>query len=196
MCEIGAAGTIRRMRSSTRVLSLLAVLGLSACGGAPWEVIMQSGPPSALLSVNQLSIAVDSTQLMVNGKPVAEVNAEEDDFPGAVSGMEAAFGTAFQGYSGVPIVPAMGPPQPQEFRVTARFVEVDPGKYAFVYARDTVLVARVVFTFGMNVVDEIEVRTVVDASRRQPSIVQRMQIAGRITGERGAQYFRQARGGS
>ncbi len=162
---------------------------------------MQSGPPSALAGVQQFSVAADRSQLMISsGRTLeAELAARDPDeaqaLVNALSLMESSFSTGFAGQSGVPTIPGTAPPQPNEARVTIRWVFLDPGKYAFVYARDADVRARVVFTIGPNVVDEIEIRRVVNASSRQASINERVQIAGEQIGRLAGKYVRRAQSG-
>jgi hypothetical protein len=181
-------------RSRWLLLSIPALVLVASCG-PPWRVIVQSGPPSALAGVPALTISTDSSTLSVNGKSLQQVYAEEESFPEAVSNMESGFLSGFTQYAGVPVTPMPTPPGPQEVRVVARFSEVDPGKYAFIYARDTVLTTHVLFIMGGQVVDEIQITRKVSASMSQPAIIQRMRIAGQLSGELAARFFRRARSG-
>jgi hypothetical protein len=183
------------MRARHLSLAVAPLLLLLASCGPPWRVIVQSGPPSALTGVTALTMSVDSSALVVNGKPMQQVIAEEPDFPQAVQNMEAGFMTIFTQQAGVPVTPMQTPPGPQEVRVVARFTEVDPGKYAVIYRRNTVLTAHIMFIMNGQVVDEIQTVRQAEASLSQPSIIQRMGIAGRLTGELAAKFFRRAQQG-
>ena len=113
----------------------------------------------------------------------------------AITMMESSFATGFASQGGVPTIPATQPPQPNEARVTIRWLYLDPGKYAFVYARDTDVRARVVFTVGAAVVDEIEIRRVVDSNSRQGSINERVNIAGEQIGRLAGKFLRRGAAG-
>ncbi len=188
---------MRTLRIALLAASSLLVI---SCG-PPWTVIVQSGPPSALAGVQQFSVAADRSQLMISSNRTldAELAARDPDeaqaLVSAITTMESSFGTGFASQAGVPTIPGTAPPQPNEARVTVRWVFLDPGKYAFVYARDTDVRARIVFTVGASVVDEIEIRRVVDANSRQGSIVERMQIAGEQVGRLAGKYVQRARAG-
>lgn len=177
------------------LLSLLLLLG--GCG-APWTVILKSGPPSALAPITQVTMASDQSQMMVNDHPLPQEMAardpeEQQALADALAGMETAFATGFTNDAGVPTLPAATVPLEGEARLTVRWTFIDPGKYAFIYARDSVLRARVVFSVGDAVVDEIEIERTVDANRRQGSIVERLRIGGEEIGRLAAKYFVEAR---
>jgi hypothetical protein len=184
-----------------RIIILAAVSSLLISCGPPWTVIVKSGPPSALAGVQQFSVAADRSQMMISSNRTldAEVAARDPEdgqaLLAAVAAMESSFATGFASQGGVPTIPATADPQPNEARVTIRWLYLDPGKYAFVYARDTDVRARVVFTVGASVVDEIEIRRVVDANSRQGSIQERVNIAGEQIGRLAGKYVRNAQSG-
>jgi hypothetical protein len=182
--------THRGLRSSL----LFVALTLIGCG-PPWAVIQQSGPPSALQGAPQVTAAVDFSQLTFGGKTLdqmmAERNPEEQQALNDVfAAMAEAFPVALAERLAVPVVAASGPPQPGEVRVTAQFLDGDLGKYVFVYARDSFLTTNLVWSVGGQDVDVIQTRVVVQASRSQPAIIQRMRIASTNTGRLGAEFFR------
>jgi len=171
---------------------------MAGCG-PPWRVIRQSGPPSALRGATQVIVATDLSAMYVNGKTVDQVMAERSPdeqraMGEAIAALQTGFIQGFATNTRVSAPVAQGPPMRGEgVRVTARFTNVDPGKYAFVYTRDTMVTARIVWTIDGQVVDEIETTRRVDASMSQPAIIQRMRIGGRRTGELAASFFRRAR---
>lgn len=185
----------------SRLLLVLALATLSSACGPPWTIITQSGPPSALASVQQVSVVADRSQMMIssNRSLEAELAARDPNeaqaLLAAISGMESSFATGLASQAGLPTMPAAADPGPQEARVTVRWIFLDPGKYAFVYARDTQITARIVFTIGATVVDEIEITRKVDANSRQGSIVERVNIGGDAVGRLAGRYLANARAG-
>jgi len=185
------------MRIAQLLVTLVALALLSSCG-PPWTVIVQSGPPSALASVQQLTVAADRSQMMISQRPLQQELAardpnEQQALLEAIATMESSFATGFASQGGVPTLPATTAPLPNEARITVRWTYLDPGKYAFVYARDTRITTRVVFTIGATVVDEIEITRGVDANSRQGSIVERVTIGGEAVGRIAGKYLANAR---
>ena len=80
-----AAGYSAMMHSSIRNLALafvaLGAVTPTLAGCAPYKVVQQSGPPSALQGVQQVAVSFDWSQVQVAGKPeaayLAEKSAEE-----------------------------------------------------------------------------------------------------------------------
>ncbi|RLB50640.1 MAG: hypothetical protein DRJ42_18425 [Deltaproteobacteria bacterium] len=182
-------------------LGLIASLALlSASCSPPWTVIVKSGPPSALAAVQQFSVAADRSQMMVGDHSLNDELANRDPeeqqaLLEAIAGMETSFAAGFSAQSRMPTLPATTAPMPNEARITIRWTYVDPGKYVFVYARDSVITARILFTVGATVVDEIEITRSVDANRRQGSIVERLNIGGDTIGRLAGKYVAQVRAG-
>ncbi|HJK95113.1 MAG TPA: hypothetical protein RMH85_25570 [Polyangiaceae bacterium LLY-WYZ-15_(1-7)] len=175
--------------------ALLAALLIGGVGcGPPWQVIQQSGPPSALRGAQQVSVATDFSQLMIRNRTLDQEMAARD--PNEQAAMQEVINVMDQNFRqelslrlGVPVVPAQGPPQPGEVRVVARWTYMDMGKYAVIYARDTDLRTRLVWSVGPQVVDEIEVRAVRNADRYHPAIVQRVGAAAQVTAQLAARFF-------
>lgn len=190
------------MRPSPSVLlaALIPVALAAASCSPPWTVIVRSGPPSALAPIQQFSLAADRSQMMVGRHSLPEeLNgrepAEQQALLEAIAAMETAFSGGFTAQSGMPTLPATTAPMANEGRITIRWTFLDPGKYAFVYARDSVLTARILFTVGATVVDEIEITRKVDANPRQGSILERLNIGGDAMGRLAGKYVVQERAG-
>jgi hypothetical protein len=186
--------------SQSPLIAALALTLLAACG-PPWTVIARSGPPSALAPVTEITLAADRSQMMISSDRMLEAELaartpeERQALLDAIAGMESSFATGFAGQAGIPTLPAGAEPKPGEARITVRWTYLDPGKYAFIYKRDSQITARIVYTIGATVVDEIEITRSVGASRRQASIVERLNIGGDQIGRLAGKYLANARAG-
>lgn len=184
---------------SNRPIALVTLALLAACA-PPWAVIRQSGPPSALAGAQQVSVATDFNSLMMGGLPVAQYIAshapeEQAAFQEVLRATDEGFRAELANRLMVPTVAAMAPPQPGEVRVTARFVFMEQGKYAFIYKQPSELTTRLVWSVGGVEVDEIETYVRVTAEINRPAIIQRLRIAATITARHAASFFARAQEG-
>lgn len=186
------------MRIPPAALSLTAAaaltLTLGACG-APWKILQQSGPPSALRGVQTLGVSFDYSRVSLGGQD------EEAWLAGKSEEDRAKFqevkDKADEGFmlrlpevlGGVTVQPAGGA---DEVTLTVEYTMLEQGKYAVFYAAPTVLKANLVFAVGGQVVDKIFVQTSVDASVYRPSILQRIGVAGYNLANVAARYFKES----
>jgi hypothetical protein len=186
------------MGISTAALSLTVAaalsLGLSACG-APWKVLQQSGPPSALRGVQTLGVSFDYSRVSLDGQDEESFLAGKSEEDRAK--FEEVKDQADEGFMarlpevlpGVHIQPAGGA---DEVTLTVQVTLLEQGKYAVFYAAPSVLKANLIFAVGGQVVDKIFVQTSVDATVYRPSILQRIGVAGYNLANAAARYFKES----
>ena len=165
---------------------------------APWRVVVQSGPPSELAQIEQLSVATDFSELSIDGEPLRQFLAqrpreENQAFQEVLRSMDEGFRAELQNRMQVPLAHAAAPPGRREARLTARFVELRQGKYGFAYKLPSELRTRLRWTIGHRLVDEIETFVRVGANRQRPSIIQRLRIAATISARYAAAFFRESK---
>ncbi|MFO7564172.1 MAG: hypothetical protein R6X02_16115 [Enhygromyxa sp.] len=181
-----------------RALPMLAVLVLalvsSAC--AHYEVLRQSGPPSALQGVNNIAVTYDYSEIAISDKRMSEeqwletrekdehrntyLETKESANTGVVEGLTKKLG-------GVTVT--AGEAAPGGIQATIVYEEWEEGMYAGVVAWPSRITARVVFSVDGQVVDEIRIRTKEDASLYTPAPQQRLRTCGKRVGEHTAEYI-------
>jgi hypothetical protein len=181
-----------------RALPLLAVLTLVLFGSAcrRYEVIQQSGPPSALQGVNNIAVTYDYSQIAISDKRMSEAQwletREKDEHrntyletkdsanTGVVTGLTSKLG-------GVTVT--AGEAAPGAIQATVVYEEWEEGMYAAVVAWPSKITARIVFSIDGQVLDEIRVRTQETASIYTPAPQQRLHTCGKRLGEVTAEYI-------
>lgn len=170
-----------------------------AAGCAPWKVIRESGPPSALKGAPRIEVAFDYSQASLGGMPEAAWIArqppdEQAAYDEVKRGMDAAFIAAIARSAGVSVVPMApgAPPSADAAQLTVQYTFIEQGKYAVVFRMDSQVDA--ILSWGRNgqVTDQIQIRQTVEATLTRPAILQRMSVAGDRIGELGARFFREA----
>lgn len=166
----------------------------SAC--INYEVLKQSGPPSALVGMTGLSVAYDYSQIAISNKRMSEQQwletREKDEHRntyletknsanvGVVEGLNKWLG-------GVPISVGVAPAG--AVQATVVYEEWEEGMYAGVVAWPSEITARIVFSKDGQVLDEIRIRTKEDASLITPAPQQRLHTCGKRIGEYTAEYI-------
>ena len=181
-----------------RAFALVVAFGvLVGCSSPPWTVIRQSSP-SALRDHQKMTVQVSSESLTMAGEPLeswlaARPEKERTSMQEVIQQTGEGFRVGVDESLSIELASASGPPTPDELRLTAHLVDIIKGKYAVMYSSPSTLRARLVWTVGDVVVDEIETQISVAASVYKPAVLQRMKECGRRTGRRAAKYFESAR---
>lgn len=173
------------MKSALRNLALaFVVLGAATptlAGCAPYKVLQQSGPPSALQGVTQVAVSFDWSQVQVAGKPeaayLAEKSAEEQaDFQVIKQETDAAVleGMKDKAGPGVSFTAAAAGGDPAAPSVVVQYVAVTTGIYTHVVNLPTKVQTRFQWSRDGKVTDIIEARAMVSASITTPSDHQRV----------------------
>jgi hypothetical protein len=170
-------------------------LGLvcAACGHQPWVVVKQA-TPDPFVGKNQFTIeALDFSHVQVGDRPneaafLQDKEAKEkDDWENAKKGMNESFNTSLaEAGAGL----AFAPGAPYVVKPMVSFA--DPGKYAVVYSRSTVvnMTVQVVDASNQQVVDEFGIRADVGASIYDPSADHRLREATETLGKLTARYVK------
>lgn len=187
---------IARLR---RALPLLAVLVLALLGTgcfAHYEVLRQSGPPSALTGVTSLTVSYDYSQIAISDKRMSEQQwldtREKDEHrqtyletkESANTGVVEGIGNKMGG-----VALSVGQAPAGAIQATVVYEEWEEGMYAGVVAWPSKITARIVFSKDGQVLDEIRIRTHEDASLYTPAPQQRLHTCGKRVGEYTAEYI-------
>lgn len=173
---------------------MLTLVLVSAC--AHYEVLRQSGPPSALVGMSSLTIKYDYSQIAISDKRMSEqqwldtrekdehrqtyLETKESANTGVVEGLTKKLG-------GVSL--AVGDAPAGTMQATVIYEEWEEGMYAGVVAWPSKITARIVFSQDGQVLDEIRIRTKEDASLYTPAPQQRLHTCGKRIGEFTAEYI-------
>jgi LysM repeat protein len=189
-----------------RCVWLLVPAMLVGCGGVPWTIIKQSGPPSALKGSSQVAVFFDYTGMQVGGmggdKPeaqwVAEKSVEEADYATTWATLKGNWEqnvlSAFTENS--PLAVKRGtpgtPPPDSAAVVTFTLNNLQMGKYMVFGATQSGV--TVTHTWGRHgaIVDEIQTRTTVTPGITNPSIQQHVVDMGETTGKLAAKFLERA----
>ncbi len=192
------------MQASLRRLILTSALLVSAApaltGCAPYVIVQQSGPPSALKGVQQVTVRFDWSQVRVIGKSEAEYLAEktpeeQKDFLVIKGETDAAILQGLQqSVAGVRFAPGGAEVDPQAPGLVVQYAEVQTGIYTFVYNTPSKVLARFIWSSGGKVSDVIDTQSTVGASMSTPSDHQRMEMVGRNLGKQAGKYVVKAQG--
>ncbi len=177
-------------------LLALILLALVSTACVRYEVIKQSGPPSALSDMTALSINYDYSQIAISNKRMSEqewldtrekdehrntyLETKESANVGVVEGLSKKLG-------GVTIT--AGEAAAGAVQATVIYEEWEEGVYAGVVAWPSKITARVVFSKDGQVVDEIRIRTQEDATMVTPAPQQRLHTCGQRIGQHTAEYI-------
>jgi hypothetical protein len=192
------------VKTTLRHLTLASVLLGAAAptlgGCAPYTVVQQSGPPSALQGASQVAVSFDWSQVAVLGKTeeayLSEKTAEErQDFQVIKQETDAAILQGLQENAG-PGVTFVGPGgDPAAPAVVVQHMEVQTGIYTYVVNLPTKVRTRFLWRSDGKVTDVIETRAMVSAGITTPSDHQRMGMAGRSLGKAAGKFFVASQGG-
>lgn len=193
-----SAGT--RLRHLALAVALIsASAAATAC--APYSVVQQSGPPSALQGVTQVAVRFDWSQVKVLGKSeqeyLSEKNAEEQaDFAKIKLETDAAILQGLQDGGGgaqfTAAAPDLDAAAPQ---VVVKYGYVQTGIYTPVYSLPSKATTRLEWSRDGKVTDVIETSSTIGASLTTPSDHQRMEMVGRNIGRAAGKFFVNSQGG-
>jgi hypothetical protein len=180
---------------------LLLAVALTSVACLRYEIIRQSGPPSALNGLTGIAVDYDYSQIAISNKRMSEQqwldSREKDEHrntyletkdsanTGVVTGLTRKLG-------GIPVV--VGPAEPGMIQATVVYEEWEEGVYAGVVAWPSKITARIVFSKDGTVVDEIRIRTEENASLATPAPQQRLHTCGKRLGEITADFIVKAAG--
>jgi hypothetical protein len=185
-------------RSGRSALPILAVLmlALTSMGCAHYEVLKQSGPPSAMAGMTNLAVTYDYSQIAISDKRMSEqqwletrekdehrqtyLETKESANTGIVEGLNKKMG-------GVTVT--VGEAAAGAVQATVVYEFWEEGVYAGVIAWPSKITARVVFSKDGQVIDEIRVKTEEAASMVTPAPQQRLHTCGKRLGEFTAEYI-------
>ena len=162
-----------------RELAAVAMILSAGCAG-PWSVLLRSGPPPALRGARQVTVFIDTSELEVDGVPLAELEArisaaERSELESAMRAATMAFTSELSSEMPVPISLAHSPPSEGELRMSARFLRISRGARGTI-GPATEIAMRLDWYDGTEVVDAIEMARTSSASVARPSISRRMRL--------------------
>lgn len=186
------------MKASLRHLALASILlgaAAPALGGcAPYTVVQQSGPPSALQGVAQVAVRFDWSQVSVLGKTeaayLAEKSAEEQqDFQVIKQETDAAILQGLQENVGPGVSFTVAGADPAAPAVVVQYMAVQTGIYTHVFNLPSKVQTRFLWSRDGKVTDVIDTGSTIAAGLTTPSDHQRMGMAGRNIGRAAGKFF-------
>jgi hypothetical protein len=179
-------------RSSIFGAALLISL-FSGCGPA-WKVIKVSGPPSALAGATDVAVAFDYSQMVVEGKPLADFmaakTAEDAKYPETWANLTGKFEAAvLDGIKGsYPTAhPLTAGPAAVTMVVTPHTFKM--GKFIPFVMPPTMIDASLVFQVNGQATDEISMMRSYPSSVTQPSVFNHIGYVGNQFGQAGARML-------
>ena len=179
-----------------------AMMTLSIGCGPSFKVIRQSGPPSALSSIENVSVQFDYSKLYVGGESEAawvKKKTEEDadyakTWEDLKNRLEAAFVTSFRGAAGVGERGNLGDrTSAGEAALVVQVKEIAVGKYIPFYAPPTRANADAVFKVDGEATDGVVVGGASSHSLRRPSVFQHIEPVGSQMGNTAGRFFLHSR---
>jgi hypothetical protein len=187
------------LRAARHLSSLLLVVALAfvALACVPhYTVISSSGPPSALVGVNAMSVQYDYSHIKISDKQMSEdqwlETREKDEHRKTYLETKESANTGVleglvKGLPGVQVVTGQAPAG--AIQITVTYMEWEEGMYAAVVSWPSKITARVIFSRDGQTLDEIEIRTAEDASVFTPAPQQRLHTCGQRVGQYAAEYI-------
>jgi hypothetical protein len=181
-------------RSAMPILTVL-MLALTSMGCAHYEVLKQSGPPSAMAGMSALAVNYDYSQIAISDKRMSEQQwletREKDEHRQTYLETKESANTGFleglnKKMSGVTVT--VGEAAAGAVQATVVYEFWEEGVYAAVVAWPSKITARVVFSKDGQVIDEIRVKTEEQSSMVTPAPQQRLHTCGKRLGEFTAEY--------
>jgi hypothetical protein len=181
-------------RATPTFLYLALALTTLAC--VPYQVIVQSGPPSALAGATTMTIRYDYSQIAISDKRMSEQqwldSREKDEHRNTyLKTKESANTGVSEGLvkkiSGVQF--ATGDAPAGTIQITVFYMEWEEGMYAAVVAWPSKITARVQFSKDGQVLDEIQIHVEEQASMVTANPEQRFLTCGKRIGEWTAHYI-------
>jgi len=184
---------VNLLRNLTLAFIFLGAAAPTLTGCAPYTVVQQSGPPSALQGAQQITVSFDWSQVLVLGKPeaayLAEKTAEEQaDFQVIKQETDAAVLQGLQENGGPGVAFAVAAADPAAPSVVVQYLEVQTGIYTYVVNLPSKVRTRFLWSRDGKVTDVIETRAMVAASLTTPSDHQRMGMVGRLLGKAAGKF--------
>jgi hypothetical protein len=161
-------------------LSCLAFLVLAPGCSKPWEVIRQSGPPSALRGAGPVTVSWEAADLELDGHPLEEglgllPPAERAALGSALRQMRSTFLGELQNELPVRVAAASDAPGPGEARFQVRLLELERGARGPVGGA-TRLVMRVDCIVDGELVDAIRIEREQPPTMQCPSVAERFRL--------------------
>lgn len=191
-----------RLLTPRKAVSLCALLMVSlsvfACGGVPWKVVKESGPPSALLGAADVGIYFDYTPLYVEGfteaEWVAKKTAEDQAYGQTWEDLKARFESAYvaafmEAWGGGRRVAVDTAPKPGGVVVQVRVDTLEIGHY-IPFAQSNSQVSAHLVWHAQGPEDEIVVQASDRPSLTNPSIFQHIAHMGARIGRLGATFLK------
>lgn len=186
---------LRRVTVHALVPVLLAIGLLATACVPPYQIIQQSGPPSALAGATAMTIDYDYSQIAISDKRMSEqqwldtrekeehrktyLETKESANTGVVEGLSAKI----QGVQFAIGAAASG------IQIKVIYTEWEEGVYAGVVAWPSKITARVQFLKDGTLTDEILIHVEEVASLYTPAPQQRLHTCGKKIGELAAHYI-------
>jgi hypothetical protein len=186
---------LRRVTVHALVPLLLAIGLLATACVPPYQIIQQSGPPSALAGATAMTIDYDYSQIAISDKRMSEqqwldtrekeehrktyLETKESANTGIVEGLSAKI----QGVQFAIGAAASG------VQIKVIYTEWEEGVYAGVVAWPSKITARVQFLKDGTLTDEILIHVEEVASLYTPAPQQRLHTCGKKIGELAAHYI-------
>ncbi len=187
---------LRRVAAHALAPVLLVAIGLLATACMPpYQIIQQSGPPSALAGATAMAVEYDYSQIAISDKRMSEqqwldsrekeehrktyLETKESANTGVVEGLAAKI----QGVQFSTGTAASG------VQIKVIYTEWEEGVYAGVVAWPSKITARVQFLKDGALTDEILIHVEEVASLYTPAPQQRLHTCGKKIGELAAHYI-------
>lgn len=187
---------LNRIIQRTTPAFLLLALALTTLACVPYQIIVQSGPPSALAGATTMAIQHDFSQIAISDKRMSEQqwldSREKDEHRNTYleTKNSAATGVSeglVKKISGVQFTEGVAPAG--TIQITVFYMEWEEGMYAGVVAWPSKITARVQFSKDGQVVDEIQIHVEEQASMVTAAPQQRFHTCGKRVGEYAAHYI-------
>lgn len=178
----------------------LAMISLAAGCAPPWQVVRQAAPNPFLGHNTFVVEPIRYERLMVGNKTEAEwQSAKKPDQQASWAGDKAGMNEEFdkrmlEAGEGLQLAVAPAPQPPGAFIVRAFCPFIEPGYFTgTAFRRDTVvdLAVQILDPSGQTVLDEFNVRQIVQAQLFNPSTGGRMRSATKAMGSIVARYLRE-----
>jgi hypothetical protein len=185
----------RILRRTTATFLLLA-LALTTLACVPYQVIVQSGPPSALAGATTMTIQYDYSQVAISDKRLSEQqwleSREKDEHRNTYLETKVSANTGVaeglvKKIAGVQFSDGVAPAG--TIQIIVFYTEWEEGMYAGVIDWPSKITARVQFSKDGQVLDEIQIHVEEQASLVTPAPQQRLHTCGKRVGEWAAHYI-------
>lgn len=182
-----------KLATRTSLFSAALLVGLFSGCGPSWKVIKASNP-SALAGASDVAVAFDYSQMVVEGKPVADwtaaKTAEDAKYPETWNDLMGKFEAAvLDGIKGsYPTAhPVAAGPAAVTMVVTPKTFKM--GKFIPFVMPPTMIDSSLVFQVGGQTTDEIKMMYSYPSSLTQPSVFNHISHVGRNFGAAGGRML-------